>query len=110
MVVRWLLCIVTVLALAGQSVAAWAAAGVIGEATCCCPQPDTCKCHDHDGSPQSELRRCSGDAELVAPAPLTALPPADPAAACEVAAVRVALPAPAPLPARRSDPPEKPPF
>lgn len=111
MPVRWLIPIVTALALVGQAVTAWAAAGVIGEAKCCCPSPDRCKCHDYDGSTsQTELRRCTGDAQLVAPAPLTAIPPAAPADAREPAVTRVAPPArPAP-PEDRSEPPEKPPF
>ncbi len=108
---RWLLPVVAALAFLGQAVTAWAAAGVIGEARCCCPAPDRCKCHDHDGSSsQSELRRCAGDAERVAPARLAAIPPAAPADGVALAAAPVAPPAPpAAPPADRSDPPEKPP-
>jgi hypothetical protein len=107
---RWLIPLVTALALVGQAVSTWAAAGVIGEARCCCPSPDRCKCHDHDGSSHNELRRCAGDAKLVAPEPLAAVSPAAPAAAREVAVARAApsaLPAP---PEDRAEPPEKPPF
>jgi hypothetical protein len=107
---RWLIAVVTVLTLAGQSVAAWAAAGVIGDAECCCPSPDRCQCHDHDGHDEPELRRCNGDAERVAPAPIVAVPPAAPAAGREVAVARVAPPAPPAPPEERSDPPEEPPF
>lgn len=110
-ILRWLIPIVAALALTGQAVAAWAAAGVIGEAACCCPSPDRCKCHDHDGSSsQAELRRCAGDAELVAPAPLAAVPPEAPAVAREVAVPSAAPPAPPVLPVHLLDPPEKPPF
>jgi hypothetical protein len=110
-VLRWLVPIVTALAIIGQSVTAWAAAGTFGASECCCPDPDTCKCLDHGDSPDhAELRRCSGDAQLVAPAPLVAIPPVAPAPACDV---RIARAAPPPLPAPRADraePPEPPPF
>ena len=58
------------LALIGQAVTAYAAAGVVGDASCCCPVKAKCKCHDHDGKPDSAptLKRCAGDAKLVAPA------------------------------------------
>ncbi len=107
---RWLIPVVTALVLVGQSVAAWAAAGVIGDAECCCPSPDRCKCRDHEGHDQPELRRCNGDAERVAPAPLVAVPPAAPAATREVAIAHLAPPAPPAPPEDRSEPPEKPPF
>ena len=109
---RWLLPIVAALAMLGQAVTAWAASGRIGEATCCCPAPKDCKCHDHEGSGEgAELRRCTGEAKLVAPAPLVAAPPPlVVAAADDVAAALPELPAPAALPSHRSDPPEKPPF
>ena len=110
MILRWLLPIVTALALVGQAVTAWAAAGVIGEASCCCPVPDDCKCHDHEGGGQTELRRCTGDAERVVPAPLAAAVPDVPEVACEVTVARAAPPSPPPLPDHRADPPEKPPF
>lgn len=66
---RWLLPLVAVLALCGRTVTAFAAAGWVGKLTCCCPDPKTCKCHDHckDGNPHDELKRCSVDAKLVAP-------------------------------------------
>ena len=48
---------------------AHAAAGMIGESSCCCPKPADCKCHDHDGkSTSTEMKRCGGEAKLVAPA------------------------------------------
>ena len=99
------------LALIGQAVTSYAAAGVIGESSCCCPQPSKCKCHDHDGkSTSTELKRCSGEAKLVAPAVATALPAID----LEVSIVPRASTLPAdvaaPLPDDISREPEKPPF
>jgi hypothetical protein len=110
-VLRWLLPLVAALALVGQSLTAWAAAGSFGDPTCCCPQPKKCKCHDHgDSKSDAELRRCTGGAKLVAPAPLIAEPPAVPEVACEVAVARVALPPPPALSTSRPEPPEPPPF
>lgn len=110
MLLRWLIPAVTALVLVGQSVAAWAAAGVIGDAECCCPSPDRCKCHGDEPAGAPELRRCNGDAERVAPAPIVAVPPAAPVIAREIAACHLAPPALPSSPARRSEPPEKPPF
>ncbi len=68
MLLRWLLPIVAVFALVGNSVAAFAAAGTFGQSKCCCPDPKVCKCHDHDKPrPDAQLRRCSGDAVKVVP-------------------------------------------
>lgn len=66
---RWLLPLIAVLALCGRAVTAYAAAGWVGNTECCCPDPKTCKCHDHEGKerPQAELKRCGGDATQVAP-------------------------------------------
>jgi hypothetical protein len=110
-VLRWLLPVIAVLALLGQSVAAWAASGVIGAEDCCCPTPKRCKCPDHgDPANQPELRRCAGEAQLVAPIAPAAVIPATPVIAREVAVARVAPAAPLPAPEDRSEPPEKPPF
>src|SRR5690606_31612078 len=66
---RWILPIVAALAMLCSAVSGIAAAGAMGEPACCCPSPDRCKCHDHDGTPKpSTLRRCSGELTLVAPA------------------------------------------
>jgi hypothetical protein len=108
---RWLLPIVAALALTGQAVAAWAAAGVTGEAACCCPSPERCKCPDHDGAPrQAELRRCDGAGAQVAPAVLAAVLPAPPAVAALPAVTRVAPVVFATFPEAAPPPPEKPPF
>lgn len=66
---RWLLLIFTAISLVGSSLTSWAAAGVIGDASCCCPVKSKCKCHDHDGKPDSSptLKKCGGEAKLVAP-------------------------------------------
>lgn len=80
---RWLLPVVAALAVLTGSVTAYAAAGVIGEVTCCCPDPDACKCHDHDAAPDDAptLKRCSGDASFVTPHVSEAvLPAAEPVA------------------------------
>ncbi len=75
---RWLLPIIAVLALCGRAVTAFAAAGAFAEATCCCPDPTTCKCHDHDApKPAAEIKRCAGEAKLVAPVLTVATVPAE---------------------------------
>jgi hypothetical protein len=67
-VARWLLPLLAVLALCGRSVTAFAAAGWVGKVSCCCPNPEVCKCH-HDGKPRpdAELKRCNGGGTLIAP-------------------------------------------
>jgi len=72
---RWLLPIFTVFALLGQAVTSYAAAGVIGEPSCCCPIKAKCKCHDHDGDKREAptLKRCGGEAKIVAPAVTAAI-------------------------------------
>lgn len=109
MLLRWLIPVVTALVLVGQSVAAWAAAGVIGDAECCCPSPDRCKCHGDEPAGSPELRRCNGEAERVAPAPIVAVPPAAPVIEREIAVVHLAPTPPPPPPEDRSEPPVKPP-
>ncbi len=66
---RWFLPLVAALAVLVGSVTTYAAAGLVGESSCCCPQPDHCKCHDHDGAPVPDdlMKKCGGDAERVAP-------------------------------------------
>ena len=68
LVLRWLLPIVAGFALLGNAVSAFAAAGTFGDSKCCCPSPRVCKCHDHDHPKHDDqMKRCSGDAEKVAP-------------------------------------------
>ncbi len=91
---RWLLPLIAVLALCGRTVTAFAAAGWVGKLTCCCPDPETCKCHDHDGTkrPDPELKRCGGDAKLVSPdAPIITMPVRAPATTASVISI---VPAP----------------
>jgi hypothetical protein len=111
-VLRWLFPVIAVLALVLPSAASWAAAGVHGEAECCCPIKAKCKCHDHDQAPQpaSELRRCSGEAELVAPTVLAAVEPMIALVETELHVTEVREPAPPPLADHLPAPPEKPPF
>ena len=109
---RWLLPLIAMLALCGRAVTAFAAAGWVGNTACCCPDPRTCKCHDHDRGrrPGAELKRCGGDAKLVAPdAPVVVLAPRAPDAietVCSVV-VEVALP---PALSTLPVPPEPPPI
>lgn len=112
---RWLLPLIAPLfalvAIVGQAVTAWAAAGPTGSITCCCPDPAACKCHDHDDQPQpSQLKRCAGDAKLVAPSVLPAVATAAVDVAPVVRAIAVAPPRLSrPTDARLREP-ETPPF
>jgi hypothetical protein len=77
-----LFAVVTVLALCVRGVTAFAAAGWVGDASCCCPSKKVCKCHDHEGKPHPDavLKKCGGDAHQVAPDVVVATEPAAPAA------------------------------
>jgi hypothetical protein len=110
--VRWLLPILTVLGLIGQSVTSFAAAGVFGDASCCCPIKAKCKCHDHDGDgdPAPAMKRCAGEAKLIAPAIVAAIPAIE-AEIADVPRVTIApVVALLPIPDDVSREPEKPPF
>jgi hypothetical protein len=73
LVVRWLLPIVTAIALLGTTMTSFAAAGFIADSSCCCPDPDTCKCHhDETPPPVSTMKRCEGTTKLVAPSSVVA--------------------------------------
>lgn len=111
--VRLLLPVIAALALLVQPVATWAAAGIERKMECCCPDPETCECHDHDGKGPSSpsMRRCdSGQVNVVTALMLVALVPA--AAPVLDVARPVTLPAPEPELSLedRTIPPEKPPF
>lgn len=111
MSLRWLLPVVAVLAFLASSVTAFAASGIVGDTTCCCPDPDTCKCHDHDGQPDpaAKMKRCGGDAQLVT-AQLTAAIAVTPAMPeRETLAVETLVHATLPMPPARHDRPVKPP-
>ena len=108
---RWLLPVIAAIALVGSSITAWAAAGMIGDPTCCCPVKAKCKCHDHDGKPAPPtLKRCGGEAKLVAPAVTIAIAAAEVALAIEPRESIVPTIAAPPLPPSPSYAPEKPPF
>ncbi|MBA3502402.1 MAG: hypothetical protein M4D80_35615 [Myxococcota bacterium] len=109
---RWLLPILTVFALIGQSVTSFAAAGVFGDASCCCPIKAKCKCHDHDGKgdPAPAMKRCAGDAKLVAPAVAAAVPTIDVEIIDEPRVTVAPAITPLPIPDDVSHEPEKPPF
>ncbi len=89
---RWLLPIIAVMTLLGSSVTAWAAAGFVGEASCCCPDKTKCKCHDHDGDRDASptLKRCAGEATWVAPAVAPAVAASEPPVATDVQMAPVA--------------------
>jgi hypothetical protein len=98
-VLRWLLPVLAVLALLGQAVTAYAAAGVIGESSCCCPSPSKCKC-DHDGKSSStpEMQRCNGEAKLFAVTIVPAIPAPVNELADEPRVSAVPPPPPPPIP------------
>ena len=109
--VRWLLAIAAALSLLGRAATTYASAGFQREVSCCCPDPDTCKCkHDPPAGDQPTMKRCAGgghwtSVELAAadvPAPLTTAP--------VQAAARSVAPAPPAPPASRYLVPERPPF
>jgi hypothetical protein len=111
-VLRWLLPILAVITLLGSSVTAWAAAGLIGDPTCCCPVKAKCKCHDHEGKPDSKptLKRCAGEAQLVSPAVTPVVATAEVPIANDVCITIVATVVPEPIPDDRSIEPVTPPF
>ena len=111
-VLRWLLPLLAVVTLLGSSVTAWAAAGFVGDASCCCPDPKTCKCHDHDGKPEHAptLKRCAGDAVWVAPAVTPAVEAAAVPSETDVAVAVVATDTCEAMPESPTSEPETPPF
>jgi hypothetical protein len=75
---RWLASLLTLLALAFQPVA-YASSGVKTDVRCCCPSPEVCKCHDHEGGgPSTEMGRCAGGERVVAPELVTSAVPEAP--------------------------------
>ncbi len=99
MLYRWLLPIIAAFAVLLGSVTAYAGAGLVGETECCCPDPDACKCHEHDGDPHPDdlMKKCGGEAERVAPEIVAAVLPVAPVtrvAATVAPAVRLPLPVP----------------
>lgn len=107
---RWLLPIVAVLAVMGRSVTTFAAAGIYGDA-CCCPNPDTCKCHDHDAPPADPvMKRCGSEKQIsISPTSFLAIAPAIETQPVSRVAAAVAHEIPE-LHDTFAPPPEKPPF
>lgn len=111
-VLRWLLPLFAVFALLGQTVTSYAAAGTIGDPTCCCPVKAKCKCHDHDAESDSTpvLKRCAGTAKLVAPAVAVAIAAITPVIETEPRVTITPAVTHEPIPDDVSREPEKPPF
>jgi hypothetical protein len=110
LVVRWLLPIVTAIALLGTTMTSFAAAGFIADSSCCCPDPDTCKCHhDETPPPVSTMKRCEGTTKLVAPNSVVATLTEPVAIASTTTVVIVEHATPPKLTAHVTRP-EKPPF
>jgi len=112
LVLRWLLPIVTAIALVGTTMTSFAAAGVIPNGTCCCPNPATCKCHDHDKEPVPAplMKRChDGGGKLVVPSSFIALA-AEPVIVTTTTTASIVEHVIVAKPAERFTRPEKPPL
>ncbi len=96
MPLRWLITLLAFVALTGQAAAAFASAGRVTDVRCCCPDPSTCKCHDHPGRSSSDqsANKCGGG-EHVAALELTSLPPAP--VPPEITPARADAPSPIPF-------------
>jgi len=111
-VLRWLVAAVTILVLASSGIRAYANAGVKTDITCCCPNPDVCKCHGHHGDrqPANELERCGGAVHVDAPIVVATTLPEPPVATVPTVVVRTPEWAAPRLPEDRFAVPETPPF
>jgi hypothetical protein len=111
-VLRWWLPVFAVIALMCSSITSWAAAGMIGEPSCCCPDKAKCKCHDHDGEHNAAptLKRCGGEAKWVAPMVSCAVFANPPSLPIEPRVTAVMVSTPEPSPDDRTIEPETPPF
>ena len=109
---RWLFALITVLALCVRGVTAFAAAGWVGDTECCCPSPDVCKCHDHEGKPHPDatMKKCGGDAEQVVPDLVVATQPPRPTATQHRDVARAPQWVPCALLSLTPVPPEPPPI
>jgi hypothetical protein len=108
-VLRWLVAILTIVVLAGRGVTAFAAAGIQIDVKCCCPDPQTCKCH-HDGGESETIKKCSGAFHEMLPQLAETTLPTQPASAVERCVQRIATIAIAPLSDIPPREPETPPF
>lgn len=109
---RVLLPLLAVVALLMQAPLALASAGLVGDTSCCCPDPDKCECHDHDGRAQhdAEMKRCGGGpVKVVAPILLAAVPPPARPMLLPARAIAAAVDTVVVLPEGRPERPEKPP-
>lgn len=102
---------VVILALLVQSASTFAAAGVVNVVMCCCPDIESCKCHEHDApTTPTQVNRCGGAIENDAPI-LVAItlptPPAPTVVDRHTVTVEYVLPA---IPDDFVVVPEKPPF
>ncbi len=109
--VRWFLPVLAMLTLLASALTAFAGTGVVASAACCCPDPETCKCHDHDGGPepQAELKRCGGEARMVAPHVSAAIQVTPATVARVTVLIHDLVHTTLSMPAPRDDRPEKPP-
>jgi hypothetical protein len=111
-VLRWVLVLFTGLVLLGSQVTSWAAAGIIGDTECCCPVKTECRRHDHDDDRPAGavLKKCGGQAELVAPVVVHAIAPQAPAIRAVAQGIAAAIHPISPLPESFAREPETPPF
>jgi len=109
-VLRYLVPLVTLVVLLGRSVTTFAAAGPKVDVTCCCPNPDTCKCHHGGHGGDTSMKRCDGGEHVVTPELETMLIPAAPVATVTLQRPRAVVYVLAALSEGRTIVPEKPPF
>jgi hypothetical protein len=111
-VLRWLLSLIAAMTLLGSAMTAWAAAGIQGDSTCCCPDQAKCKCLEDDGKPGEAptLKRCGGQADWVDPGVVPAIPLAAAPRISDVAVALIATVDREPIPDSRTLEPETPPF
>ncbi|MDX2091969.1 MAG: hypothetical protein SFX73_29165 [Kofleriaceae bacterium] len=108
---RWLLSIAAAVALMGTSMTSFAGSGFVGDSECCCPDPDKCNCHDHDQEPvpSPTMKRCGGEAKLVAPTAVVAVL-VEPFVLTTTTTTTAVVHPSSPKPPDRTTRPEKPPF
>ena len=102
--------LLAMLALVVQSAGTFATAGTKDDAHCCCPSKEICKCHEHDGSSDTSMKRCGGGEHEVLPELAVSTVVEPPAAVeVEVPAIEIEhlLPTFETIPGNA---PEKPPF
>ena len=109
--VRCLVSLLVLLTFLARPVAAFASAGDKTDATCCCPDPGECKCHDHDAHNTGDtIKRCAGAEHLVLPVLADAMIATFEVASDILRVVRAVEHPGVPIPESLSSEPEKPPF